>query len=448
MRWQFTAWRESVLRGRARALPVVEMAATWQPAQTSGPPDRGVTPPGWRRVAFCFLGVADPLICANICSMPRWVASRGLALGPVHTRQQLGLPARLTTLHNGWHGLGTIDRWSTARLAAAVSAINGPKGSQICNGGGARSVTIDRVSRAHWETCFENRFLKEQGVQFQQLFWAIMERTYPGDFQRVVPWGSVGDLKSDGYLPSQQRLFQCYGPKSLDAKATIQKIDADYNGAIEHWGEYFTEWTFVHNALDGGLPAPVAEKLAALTAQNPSHPARPWGFAELRTQVFLMSESDLMAFLGPAPTIRTMLTIGADDLAPLIDHISTANPPVSSTLEPVPPGKLDANLFTAPYRELIEAGFVRTSLVREYFRKHHEPMYQDRAATWFRDSYRLLRAQGLSADDIYDRLRDLVGGVGPANARRQSAVMAVTSYFFETCDIFEPASTPGDAPAD
>jgi hypothetical protein len=303
---------------------------------------------------------------------------------------------------------------------------------------------VDKISRAHWEMCFENRFLRDHATAFHEFFCAVMERRYPDDFQRVVPWGQIGDLKNDGYLASRQLLFQCYGPKVMDATDAIAKINADYDGAVTNWGQHFIDWIFVHNQREG-LPPTVSKRLLDITAGNRPHPARPWGFNELRDEAMGLSDDNLGALFGDAPTVRAMLHLGFDDLRPLIEVLSRRQPPVSPSVHPVPAEKLTANMFSRAVLDLIEGGFTRTSLVAEYFRKHHDPTHQDFIATWFREQYLALRGTGASPDQVFDGLRDAVGGVGPADAAHESGVLAIVAFFFETCDIFEPHARKDDA---
>jgi len=302
----------------------------------------------------------------------------------------------------------------------------------------ALRTDVEQLSQAFWETCFENSYLKCHGEAFQELFQTIMERRYPGDFQRVVPWGRAGDLKNDGYLASRRQLFQCYGPKVLDLRATLDKVNDDYAGAVEHWAVNFDEWIFVHNG-QSGLPPQVAQRLLDLTVQDPAHAARPWGFADLRNEAMQLSAMDLAVVFGDAPTMHTMLHLGFDDLQPLVAEITLrAEAPLNPSLAEVPAEKLQANMFSQPVQEMMKSGFVRTKLVNEYFTTHPEPRHQDRIAAWFREQYVRLRSEATTADQVYNRMRDLVGGVGPHNARRECAVLTIVAFFFETCDIFEP----------
>lgn len=301
-------------------------------------------------------------------------------------------------------------------------------------------LRTDALSQAHWETCFEIRFLTERASQFQLFFWEIMERKYPSDFQRVTPWGQVGDLKNDGFLGSKRWLFQCYGPAVMDASEANTKIDSDYVGAVTNWSVHFDEWIFVHNVKDG-LPAPVVKKLLDIAMAYPKHPARQWGYADLRAIAMSLGDGDLVALLGHAPTLTTMLTLGVSDLQPLIQAIQGREPKPDDQLEPVPPGKVEANAFSQAVVVLLQNGLIRSPLLSRYFKGSGNARLHDEIGAWFREQYASLKAEGMAPDLIFDRLRRLVGGVGPPDAMRETAVLAIVAYFFALCDIFEP----GDA---
>jgi hypothetical protein len=49
-----------------------------------------------------------------------------------------------------------------------------------------------------------------------------------------------------------------------------------------------------------------------------------------------------------------------------------------------------------------------------------------------------LKSVGLGPDEIFGELQAFAGGMD-REPSRQAAVLAVLSYFFESCDIFEDA---------
>ena len=62
----------------------------------------------------------------------------------------------------------------------------------------------------------------------------------------------------------------------------------------------------------------------------------------------------------------------------------------------------------------------------------------EEVAEGFRNRYRGLKAIGHTPDEIFADLQEFAGGMHGEPAR-QGAVLAVLSYFFERCDIFEDA---------
>jgi hypothetical protein len=272
--------------------------------------------------------------------------------------------------------------------------------------GGAR-VDVDDIARAWWEREFEFRFLKDKGTAFQELFCSIMELGYPGDFQRVRPWGNVGDKKNDGYLRSRGMLFAVYGPNEMRVRQAIEKIDSDFNGALPHWHQYFDTWVFVHNSRDG-LGPDITQKLGEL---DNGHPVAvlPWGYAELRLELFALPGTDVAVVLGSAPTIRTMQRIRMEELQPLIDQLGRQPAAAEPDLRPVSPDKLNFNLLSSSVAALLRAGMTKADLVAQYFTYHHDPTYRDEVAEKFRLHYQGLRARSFSPDRIFDELRYFVG---------------------------------------
>ena len=104
-----------------------------------------------------------------------------------------------------------------------------------------------------FELQFRLVFAEQRGNAFQNFFNTLMERRDP-DFRRVRPWGNVGDRSNDGWSPARRMLFQVYAPSSYRASEVAEKLQEDYDGAIDYWEQYFDTWVFVHNDVDGLSP--------------------------------------------------------------------------------------------------------------------------------------------------------------------------------------------------
>jgi hypothetical protein len=303
---------------------------------------------------------------------------------------------------------------------------------------------LDRIARAYYELLFENALLKKKGEEFQDFFSSLMEKLHPGDFQRVRPWGQLGDWKNDGYLRSERTLFQVYAPNEHSAAETLRKIEEDFTQALPYWKQHFDRWIFVHNS-GTGLGPEVTKKLLDLGASYTPLLVGAWGFEELRQRAFRLAEPELASLLGPvplAPTEHGLDSLGIPDLLPVLDHIARLPPPPEPDLRPVPPDKLHHNLLSDHAATLLKAGMRRSPLVRRYFDSRSDPTDRDRVAQAFRAKYEELRRSRLSPDEIYVRLQKFVDGQLLVPTHRQEAVLSVLAYFFEECDIFE--RTPGE----
>ncbi|MFP2930148.1 ABC-three component system protein [Pyxidicoccus sp. 3LG] len=295
---------------------------------------------------------------------------------------------------------------------------------------------MDLIARAFYELHFEVAFLKKRADEFQDFFASIMELAHPADFQRVRPWGNLGDRKNDGYLRSERTLFQVYAPNDLKSADTVRKIGEDFSEALPYWKAHFSTWAFVHNSQQGVGPE-VAKKLMELHASHPELKVLQWGFHELRARVFRLSEPDLAWLFGPAPTSRGMDSLGIPDLRPILEQVPRLPAPAEADLRPVPPDKLQRNLLSDHVATLLKAGMRRATLVGRYFDARPNPTERDAIAQAFRVKYEDLRRASVAPDDIFVALQKYVDSAAMVPAHRQEAVLAVLAYFFEECDIFE-----------
>lgn len=294
---------------------------------------------------------------------------------------------------------------------------------------------MDEVSRAFYEICFENRFLRSKGNAFQDMFADIMEKHYPGDFQRIRPGGPDGDGKADGYLRSTGMIYQVYAPDQIKVKTTEKKIKEDFEGACQYWGARMKGWTFVHNARSGLLPG-IVSILDEIASQNCHLTFRVWGFEELRELVFQLDEQALALLFGQAPTIRDVASVSAEDLKPIILGIADGHSIADEDVRPVPPEKLSKNQLSLSVQLLLTHGMASANHIRKFFNRSVDPGLGDKVAARFKYQYGMLKGAGLTPDEIFFGLRDFAWH-GMPSPREESAVLALLAYLFEQCDIFE-----------
>ncbi|WP_133176235.1 ABC-three component system protein [Pelagivirga sediminicola] len=296
-------------------------------------------------------------------------------------------------------------------------------------------MSMDSLQRAFYGLKFENAFLRQKGKAFEDLFSRIMGHASPGDFQAVRPYGSRGDLKCDGYRVSDKTVFQCYAPSNMKLANMLAKMDEDFNGAVAHWGDRMKRWSFVHNE-DDGLPADATQKLVDLSAANPTVHLDQTGYPELFAVVMTLSIPQLEDLFGSVPSQRTMAQLDYEALRPVVTLIQKLNPDDNPPLSAPSASKLDANDLSADAAELLRQGRRREPLVERFFNDWPDPSFGEEIAQGFRERYQALKIEDLPPDQIFMELQTFAGGMD-GTPSHQAAVLAVMSYFFERCDIFE-----------
>lgn len=294
-----------------------------------------------------------------------------------------------------------------------------------------------------YEKDFEIAFLRAKGDAFQTFFEQLMGRAFKADFMACRPWGNVGDKKNDGFLKSDRRLFQVYAPNEMAEALAKKKISEDFAGALEHWGYYFDKWSFVHNSYDG-LPPHVQELLLETERQNPGVKIEPWCLEELRVVFSRLSLDDLRSWFNyTPPTISEQASIGFDEIRIVLEDIAAREMPGNHPVLSVDPGKLRANRLSDSVQALITAGMAKAPLVKQFFDEWHAPTYGERMAKAFAARYVELKSCSppLHPNEIFHELQQWTGGEKPKSSAQLAAVLAVLAYFFDSCDIFEPAPT-------
>lgn len=288
---------------------------------------------------------------------------------------------------------------------------------------------------AYYDARFENTFLRAKGAEFQTFFERLMGLAYKTDFMPCRPWGNQGDRKNDGFLKSARQLFQVYAPNEMAANKAIAKITEDFEGAKVHWGTYFSNWVFVHNAI-GGLPTHVLNTLLDFEKANPGISVKPWGLEELRLVFRRLSHCDLASWLGPAPTEETKNRLGFRDLQIVLESLAGKAAASGTAVKDVPPGKIEANALSETVSTLIKNGMAKAPLVSAFLDSWHDETLGERLAVAFRAEYERLRGTR-HPNGIFSDLQTWIGGSQVGTAEHQMAVLTVLAYYFERCDIFE-----------
>jgi hypothetical protein len=307
-------------------------------------------------------------------------------------------------------------------------------------GGGAgkpveTSAGLDNTQRSFYGLKFENAFLREKGKAFETLFARVMAHGFVGDFEPVRSYGPKGDLKCDGFRPSDGTVFQSYAPDTTRVGDLLAKIEEDFLGAVAHWGERMRRWEFVHNDVRG-LPAEVVRRLQDLRNAHPKIEIAVFGEAEMRRVLMGLALHQLEDMFGAVPSQRTLEKLDFAMLRPALMAIKRQLPDAVPPLAAPSPLKLENNRLSNDAAALLRQGRMREKLVQDFFDNWPDPSFGEDVAQAFRTRYQALKVAGLSPDEIFGELQAFAGGMD-GEPSHQGAVLAVLSYFFERCDIFE-----------
>ena len=182
---------------------------------------------------------------------------------------------------------------------------------------------------------FRIMWLTKKGAEFQTLFEDVMLEAWPGDFQKIKPYGPLGDLKCDGYLRSRKCVFQVYAPEHMKENTTIKKINTDFDGALKHWKNRMRRWIFVHNQIRG-LSGNTAQVLEDLRQNYPRIEIDDWEWPQIRNQFDRLNDRSLVEIFGHPPTRSSFEGLNFEDLKPVIDAIALQKPDLSHPFNKVP----------------------------------------------------------------------------------------------------------------
>ena len=302
---------------------------------------------------------------------------------------------------------------------------------------------MDEVQEAFYRLRFREAFLEKKGTEFQDWFAKLAGYALGSDYEAVRPYGKEGDLKCDGRRVSTGTIFQCYAPYQHDDKQLNRKIDQDFTGAYAHWGADMKQWVLVHNDTRGLPPSPT-RLIDQLRQRYPQVSIEVWTEAKLHELASRLPLEHQQAVFGFAPSRTGVEILMLADLKPVIDALQRTDPePGQEPLTPPSVDKLARNSLSDDAAGLLRVGRRKEALVETWFRKSPNAELGERIAEAFRRRYAQLKESDRSADGIFTHLQQYAGSGG--EPKQQNAALAVLSYFFERCDIFEDPEEESDS---
>ena len=279
-----------------------------------------------------------------------------------------------------------------------------------------------------------------EGDAFETRFQAIAKKHWKTDFTPTIPMGRRGDLKCDGFRHSTGTAFQCYGPRygQTDVGNALDKIDEDFRGAKEKWGEDLCEWKFVANLYRDKVPSEVVRKIAELSTELGVR-AAPFNRSDILDLIKMLPADERAELYGRAPRATDMAKITYANLGRALTSIRRAL--ATDPNEPVPISadlatKVAFNMLSDATRHFLSIGQTGVSKVEQYLKDQPDPEEPERMAQGFKARYAECVAMGLEPDQTFREMVVFAGG-GTGEPQRETAALAIVTRFFVTCQIFE-----------
>lgn len=297
---------------------------------------------------------------------------------------------------------------------------------------------MDQIKRAWYGMCAEVALSKKNEQEYEDFFCATMESTHSDNFQLVKAAGRDGDGKADGYLVPEQCVFQVYAPSSgFRKQPLIDKITGDFLGALDKWGDKISKWVFIHNEFEG-LPKYALDLIEELKRKHTHVEITAWGPSILKEKILSLPLVKLVDMFGLAPSQDDMTSLTYEPIKTLLRAMSKSGGDINPDITPVSVEKLQYNQLSPDVEALLTAGRRKENLVNDLLLRWPDPEYGEELAKSFRAKYQSLRDSSTNPDDIFVELKSFAGGdTGEVTAQVSS--LAVLSYFFERCDIYENA---------
>lgn len=131
--------------------------------------------------------------------------------------------------------------------------------------------------------------LDKKGGEFEKFFTAAAIELWGDDFEPWKPQGRLGDFKCDGYRISTKTVFQCNAPEQFVAHTVASKIENDFVGALDNFGDRMKTWIFVHNQAE--TPSRALDLLHKLRGKHPDIELRVWTSSHLAREIRSLSDA-------------------------------------------------------------------------------------------------------------------------------------------------------------
>jgi hypothetical protein len=295
---------------------------------------------------------------------------------------------------------------------------------------------------------FKLKIYESKGEAFEDFFIKIM-RLRNHYFKPVKPRGHFGDRKNDGFDKKHGKYYQVFAPLNPVDKFNdaVKKCRKDFEGLYKHWNSISTirEYYFVLNDKYNGTDAELEKELSVIKSDYNLEASDTFLNVDLERELFKLDETEIRRLVGSIPKVDSTVTIRYTDISEVLNHI--INYEVSNLDELTYERdlefeqKLSHNSFSEPIKQLLRKANYQIFAIEDFFKKNAPPkraLFAKKLKTLYKEvklSSNVVGSDQNYSDMIFMELLEKVKTDN--NAPVVEASLAVLSYYFETCDIFE-----------
>lgn len=297
---------------------------------------------------------------------------------------------------------------------------------------------MDSHEKALSRILFQNKVYKSDGQAFEDIFTQIMSYA-ESDFKKIKAWGSIGDRKNDGYIPSRGVYYQVFAPEEIRKKypQTISKIKSDFQGLINQWNPV-NEFYFVVNDKFYGVNADSEQELKNIKKTYHLNACGFFTSSDLERLLFELSDDQIFAVVGFLP-YPDLLNLEYSALNEVVGHIMQL--PLSQIAGEIKlpdwDEKLQFNGLTDYPKLLLNHGSQQFGALNVFLIQHTTLANELQMQMTGVYNAILMEWKGLnvSGDNIF---WEIMQKCSPKPEQSyQNAVVTIMAKYFESCDIFE-----------
>lgn len=302
---------------------------------------------------------------------------------------------------------------------------------------------------------FRLKIYQESGESFQRLVNELCQHSLDG-FQAIAPWGNWGDGGNDGWIQSEQRYLQVYGPKPTtewSPLSAVNKVAQDFQKLLDKWPR-IRIYSFVINDRYTGIPAPVNAVLQGIEQNYKLDQANSIGCAELETMFMGLSTDLRQIIVGGVPSC-SISSIDAravgELLSCLADRVTSLPALLQDPFAPDFNEKVVFNGLTQPVSDYLRIFSYQTTIIDDFL-SCRDPGLQQAISGEIRQLYADSKEAIPDTEPdrsnirylwMIDRLIPDIGRKHPHSMKAyREAAQIVLAKFFETCDAYEYPNSP------